>query len=81
MCEQTFSVMNVTKSKQQATLTDEHLEDILKTSTTSMGSEYEKLIVDKKCNVSLITGKHTNLYCLAAVTFFINVTKGMIKVN
>jgi hypothetical protein len=40
------------KNKQQASLTDEHSEDILKTSTTNMVPEYEKLIADKKCNVS-----------------------------
>jgi hypothetical protein len=50
--EQTFSIMNVNKNKQRSSLTDEHLEDILKTSTTNMVSEYEKLIADKKCNVS-----------------------------
>jgi hypothetical protein len=36
----------------QASLTEEHLEDILKTSTTNMVLEYEKLTADKKCNVS-----------------------------
>jgi 17beta-estradiol 17-dehydrogenase/3beta-hydroxysteroid 3-dehydrogenase/mitotic-spindle organizing protein 1 len=52
ICEQTFSTVNVNKSKQRASLTDEHSEDILKTSTTNMVPECEKLIADKKCNVS-----------------------------
>jgi hypothetical protein len=51
-CKQTFSIMNMNKNKQRASLTDEHLEDILKTSTTNMVPEYEKLIADKKCNMS-----------------------------
>jgi hypothetical protein len=44
--------MNMNKNRQRASLTDEHLEDILKTSTTNMVPEYEKLIADKKFNVS-----------------------------
>jgi 17beta-estradiol 17-dehydrogenase/3beta-hydroxysteroid 3-dehydrogenase/mitotic-spindle organizing protein 1 len=51
ICEQTFSIMNMNKNKQQASLTDEHLEDTLNTSATNMVPE-EKLIADKKCNVS-----------------------------
>jgi hypothetical protein len=60
---------------------DEHLEDILKTPTTNMVPECEKLTADKKCkHVSLIIGKHKN-YGLAIIIFFINFTEGMIKVN
>jgi 17beta-estradiol 17-dehydrogenase/3beta-hydroxysteroid 3-dehydrogenase/mitotic-spindle organizing protein 1 len=47
-CEQTFSIINMDKSKQRASLTDEYLEDTLRTSATSMVPEYEKLIANKK---------------------------------
>jgi hypothetical protein len=44
--------MNMNKNKQLDSLTDEHLEDILKTSITNMVPECEKLIADKKYNLS-----------------------------
>jgi hypothetical protein len=40
------------KNKQWASLTDDHLEDILKTSATNMVPEYDKLNSDKKCDMS-----------------------------
>uniref|UniRef100_A0A674I7K9 SPIN-DOC-like zinc-finger domain-containing protein n=1 Tax=Terrapene triunguis TaxID=2587831 RepID=A0A674I7K9_9SAUR len=36
ICEQTFSIMNMNKNKQRSSLTDNHLEDIMKISTSNM---------------------------------------------
>ena len=47
MCEQTFSIMNMNKNKQRQSLTDNHLEDILKTATSSISPEYDKLVDGK----------------------------------
>ena len=52
ICEQTFSVMNYNKSKQRSLLTDGHLEDILKISTSSISPNYDLLVANKRCNVS-----------------------------
>jgi hypothetical protein len=43
--------LNLFHDGQRASLTDEHLEDILKASTTNMVPVYEKLYADKKCKV------------------------------
>lgn len=40
------------KTKHRTSLTDENFKVILKTCTTNMATEYDKLLVDKKCNVS-----------------------------
>lgn len=52
ICEQTFSIMNLNKNKQRSCLTDDHLEDILKTATSNMTPEYDKLVNEKQCSVS-----------------------------
>ncbi|XP_075443375.1 general transcription factor II-I repeat domain-containing protein 2-like [Ascaphus truei] len=52
ICEQTFSMMNLNKNKQRSCLTNDNLEDILKTSTTNMTPEYNKLVAIKRCNTS-----------------------------
>ena len=48
--------MNMNKNKQRSSLTDNydynHLEDILKTDTSSISPEYEKLVDSKRSNVS-----------------------------
>uniref|UniRef100_A0A674K1K9 SPIN-DOC-like zinc-finger domain-containing protein n=1 Tax=Terrapene triunguis TaxID=2587831 RepID=A0A674K1K9_9SAUR len=48
ICEQTFSIMNMNKNKQRSSLTDDHLEDIMKISTSNMTPEYDKLVAKKR---------------------------------
>ena len=52
ICEQTLSIMNMSKNKQRSSLSNENLEDILKISTSHMYPDYDKLVVGKRCNVS-----------------------------
>ncbi|CAM4604779.1 unnamed protein product [Lepidochelys kempii] len=52
ICEQTFSIMNMNKNKQCSSLTEDHLEDIMKISTSNMTPEYDKLVAEKRCNIS-----------------------------
>ncbi|CAM4581205.1 unnamed protein product [Lepidochelys kempii] len=52
ICEQTFSIMNMNKNKQRSSLTDDHLEDIVKISTSNMTPEYNKLVAEKRCTIS-----------------------------
>uniref|UniRef100_A0A674JUH9 SPIN-DOC-like zinc-finger domain-containing protein n=1 Tax=Terrapene triunguis TaxID=2587831 RepID=A0A674JUH9_9SAUR len=52
ICEQTFSIMNMNKNKQRSSLTDDHFEDIMKISTSNMTPEYDKLVAEKRCNIS-----------------------------
>ncbi|XP_034615326.1 general transcription factor II-I repeat domain-containing protein 2-like [Trachemys scripta elegans] len=52
ICEQTFSIMNMNKNKQRSSLTDDHLEDIMKISTSNMTPECDKLVAEKRCNIS-----------------------------
>ena len=52
ICEQTFSVMNFNKNKQRFLLTDGHLEDILKISSSSIVPDYGVLVANKRCNIS-----------------------------
>ena len=52
ICEQTFSIMNMSKNKQRSSLSNENLVDILKISTSHMYPDYDKLVVGKRCNVS-----------------------------
>ncbi|KAK7877299.1 hypothetical protein WMY93_031991 [Mugilogobius chulae] len=47
ICEQTFSVMNLNKSKLRGTLTDSHLEDILTLSVSQLQPNIEKLVKGK----------------------------------
>jgi hypothetical protein len=39
-------------NKQRSSLTNEHLEDILKTSTSNITPGYHKLVAENRCNVS-----------------------------
>lgn len=41
--EQTFSVTTISKSKQDSCLSDDHLEYVLKTATSKISLEYDKL--------------------------------------
>nr|XP_039256406.1 general transcription factor II-I repeat domain-containing protein 2-like [Styela clava] len=52
ICEQTFSVMNFNKNKQRSSITDGHLEDILKISCSSIVPDYAELVANKRCNIS-----------------------------
>ena len=52
ICEQTFSNMNMNKNKQRSSLTDNHLEDILKKATSNISPEYDKVVDGKRSNVS-----------------------------
>ncbi|CAM2097121.1 unnamed protein product [Caretta caretta] len=52
ICEQTFSIMNMNKNKQRSSLTDDHLEDIMKISTSNMTPKYDKLVAEKRCTIS-----------------------------
>jgi hypothetical protein len=45
-----FSTIDMNKYKEQASLTDDHLADILKTSTKCKVTNYEKLTAGKKSN-------------------------------
>ena len=47
VCGQTFSLMNFNKNKQRSSLTDGHLEDILKISCSSIESDYAELVARK----------------------------------
>ena len=51
ICEQTFLVMNFNKNKQRSMLTDGHLEDILKISSSSILPHYGVLVANKRCNI------------------------------
>jgi len=51
-CEKSFSIMNINKNVQHSCLTDNHLNDILKTDTSSISPEYYKLVDDKRYIVS-----------------------------
>ena len=52
ICEQTFSVINFNKNKHRSSLTDGHLEDVLKISSSSIIPDYGVLVADKRCNIS-----------------------------
>ena len=52
ICEQTFSVMNFDKNKQRSSLTDGHLEDILKIPCSSIVPDYAELVANKRSNIS-----------------------------
>ena len=52
ICEQTFSVIKFNKNKQHSWLTDGHLEDILKISSSSIIPIYGLLVANKRCNIS-----------------------------
>jgi hypothetical protein len=58
--------MNVNKSKQRYSLTEDHLEDILKTSISYVTSEYEKLRAENRCSIShyvcKVVRKTTNVF-------------------
>lgn len=44
ICEQTFSIMNINKTKLRSNLTDVHLQSLLKISTSSMQPDFKKLV-------------------------------------
>ena len=46
ICEQTFSCMNINKSKYRSQLTDTNLDSILRISTSTLTPNYEKLVKD-----------------------------------
>ena len=48
ICEQTFSIMNVNKNSLRASMTDRHLEAVLKISTTNFEPDVEKMMTDLK---------------------------------
>ncbi|XP_043400744.1 EPM2A-interacting protein 1-like [Chelonia mydas] len=52
ICERTFCIMNMNKNRQRSSLTDDHLEDIMKTSASNMTPEYDKLVAEKRCTIS-----------------------------
>ncbi len=47
ICEQTFSVMNLNKSRLRGTLTDSHLDDILTLSGSQLKPNIERLVMSK----------------------------------
>ena len=55
ICEQTFSLMKLNKNKQCSLLTDEHLEDILNISSSSIVFSYNVLVANKRSNISRLT--------------------------
>ena len=53
LCEQAFSVMNITKSKYRSKLTQMHLNDVMTVSTTQvLVPDIDKLVKEKRCQVS-----------------------------
>ena len=47
ICEQTFSAMSITKSKQRSQLTDENLQPVLRIPTSSMEPDLNAILKDK----------------------------------
>jgi len=45
-CEQTFSQMKLNKSKNRNQLTDKHLEEVLRLSTTNIRPDISRLVAD-----------------------------------
>ena len=43
VCEQTFSVMNINKSRHRSKLTDQHLKSILRIATTKITPDFDSL--------------------------------------
>lgn len=52
ICEQTFSLMNITKSKLRTRLTDDNLEAVLRLATTNLAPNIEKLVANRQCQTS-----------------------------
>ena len=52
MCEQLFSRMKYTKSSCRSALTDEHLQAILRISTTNLAVNFDDIVEDKQCQSS-----------------------------
>jgi len=53
ICEQTFSLMNLTKSKLRTRLTDDNLEAVLRLATTNLAPNIEKLVANRpQCQTS-----------------------------
>ena len=64
VCEHTFSVMNFNKNTQHSSLTDGHLEDILKISCSSIVPDYAELVANK--NVTF----HIKLYFVRFCVYY-----------
>lgn len=47
ICEQTFSTMNINKSKQRSLLTDDNLHSVLRISTSNMEPDFKAILKDK----------------------------------
>ena len=52
ICEQTFSLMKLNKSRLRARLTDKHLHDILRIATTKLRPDIKQLVTKKTCHFS-----------------------------
>lgn len=52
ICEQLFSRMKYTKSKNRSKISDEHLESSLRIATTSIEPDIEALVSEKQCQIS-----------------------------
>lgn len=52
ICEQSFSHMNMIKTRYRASMTNEHLEQCLRISVTSETPNFKKIVMDRKCNFS-----------------------------
>jgi hypothetical protein len=47
LCEQTFSKMKYIKSKYRSTMTDKHLESILKIGTSNIQPQFDRILAEK----------------------------------
>ena len=52
VCESSFSKMNNIKNKHRSTLTDQHLEDILRISCTQFEPDFKKIAQSNQCHMS-----------------------------
>ena len=52
ICEQTFSRMKIVESKTRSRLTDQHLQDLLRLSTSNLTVEIDKLVAGKQPQLS-----------------------------
>jgi len=52
VCEQTFSVMNMTKSKQRNRLSNDNLHSILRLATTNLTPNILKIVNKKQCHIA-----------------------------
>ena len=52
ICEQSFSQMNIIKTKNRSTITNAHLQDVLRIATTTYEPDFRAIANSKKCNFS-----------------------------